>query len=218
MKLLGSALSPFAVRVMLAARFKQIDLPVEPPSGGTRTAEYLARNPIGKVPVLVDGSLVLPESDVIVCYLEDRFPAPTLFPGDAAERANARLLARLLDSYSVPSFRPFLANSDPGAIATALERIDQSLGYLDHFRKDGEFMSGSAFSVADCAWIPFFHIFEQLQDGFKTWDLARKRPRLDAWWSRARASELGVFARGAMDGAIAEMFRGAALSPTLRTP
>jgi glutathione S-transferase len=208
MKLLGSALSPFAVRVILAARFKRIDLPVEPPPGGTHTAEYLARNPIGKVPVLVDGSIVLPESDVIVSYLEDRFPAPTLFPGDAAERANLRLLSRLLDSYSVPSFRPFLANSDPVAVTSALERIDQSLGYLDHFRHEGEFISGSTFSAADCAWIPFFHIFEQLQDGFRTWDLVRKRPRLEAWWSRARASELGVFARGAIDRAIAEMLQG----------
>jgi glutathione S-transferase len=207
MKLIGSALSPFAVRVLLAARFKHIDLAVEPLADGTRTAQHLARNPIGKVPVLVDGSLVLPESEVIVAYLEDCVPQPTLFPGDAVARANVRLLSRLLDSYGVTSFGPFLANNDPAAIAVALTRIDQSLGYLDHFRLDGDFMSGSEFSVADCAWIPFFHIFERLHDGWKTWDLVHKRPKLEAWWSRARESELGVFARGAIDRAATEMIQ-----------
>jgi glutathione S-transferase len=205
--LLGSALSPYATRVMIAARWKGIELPLESPADGPHSVAALALNPIGKVPVLIDGSLVLPESDVIVSYLEDRFPSPTLFPGDAARRANVRLLARLLDSYSAPSFGPFIANNDKAAVATALERIDLALGYLDHFRIDGEFASGDAFSAADCALIPFFHAFEGLQDGWKTFDLVRKRPRLAAWWSRARETQLGLFARAAIDREVAQLLR-----------
>jgi glutathione S-transferase len=212
MKLLGSALSPFAMRVLLAARWKNIDLTVEAPAHGTRSAEHLARNPIGKIPVLVDGPLVLPESDVIVAYLEDCVPLPTLFPGDAAARANVRLLSRLLDNYGVQSFGPFVTNTDSAAISAALARIDQSLGYLAHFRREGDFLSGSAFSAADCAWIPFFHIFERLQHGAKTWDLVRKRPQLEAWWSRARSTELGVFARDSIDHAVTELFQSSAAS------
>jgi glutathione S-transferase len=206
LKLIGGALSPYAVRVMLAARFKGIELAIEPPATGPRSAEHLARNPIGKVPVLVDGALVLPESDVIVAYLEDRMPLPTLFPGDAAQRSNVRLLCRLIDTYSAPSFGPFIAN-DQQAIAVAMERIDASLGYIDHFRLDGEFASGDAFSAADCALIPFFNAFEGLQEPFKTYDLVRKRPRLQAWWERARATELGQFARAAIAAAVTEMLR-----------
>jgi len=206
MKLIGSPLSPYATRVMLAARFKGIDLLVEPPEGGPRSAALLALNPIGKVPVLIDGALVLPESDVIVSYLEDYLPQPTLFPGDATQRANARLLVRLLDTYSVPSFGPFFA-SDSAAVATALQRIDASLGYLEHFRIDGEFASGDAFSAADCALIPFFNAFEGLQDRFGTLDLVRKRPLLAAWWSRARATDLGVFAREATADALREFLK-----------
>ena len=206
LKLVGGALSPYAVRVMLAARFKGITLAVEAPAGGPRSAAHLARNPIGKVPVLIDGELVLPESDVIVAYLEDRFPQPTLFPGDAAQRSNVRLLCRLIDTYSAPSLGPFIAGDQP-AITVAIERIDTALGYLDHFRRDGEFASGDAFSAADCALIPFFHAFEALQNGFKTYDLVRKRPRLQAWWERARSTELGKFAATAIDRAVAEMLR-----------
>src|SRR6185436_17627775 len=97
MKLLGSTLSPYALRVLIAARAKGIDLPIEEPVGGTRTPAFLALSPIGKVPVLVDGALVLPESNVILAYLEDRFPTPALLPGDAAQRANVRLLVSLID-------------------------------------------------------------------------------------------------------------------------
>jgi glutathione S-transferase len=166
----------------------------------------LARNPIGKVPVLIDGTLVLPESEVILSYLEDLVPTPTLYPGDAAQRANVRLLCRLMDGYSAPSFGPFLANDRPG-IALALERIDHALGYVDHFRYDGEFASGDAFSAADCALIPFFHAFQGLEERFGTYGLVRKRPRLDAWWSRARASALGSYACDAIDRAVAELFK-----------
>jgi glutathione S-transferase len=205
MKLIGNALSPYAVRVMLAARFKGIALVIEAPAGGPRAAEHVARNPIGKVPVLLDGELVLPESDVIVNYLEDRVPTPTLFPGDAAQRANARLLTRLLDTYSAPSFGPFMQN-DQAAIAVAMQRIADSLRYIDHFRRDGAFASGDAFSIADCALIPFFHIFEVLQKPFGTYDLVRKYPQIDAYWTRTKQTELGAFARTAIDQAVAAMF------------
>lgn len=207
MKLIGTALSPYASRVMIAARFKGIDLPLEAPAGEPRSAQRLAQTPIGKIPVLVDGPLVLPESDVILAYLEDRFPNPTLFPGDAIQRANIRLVARLMDAYSAPSYGPFVENSDPAAIATARERIDQALGYVDHFRIDGEFASGPAFSAADCALIPFFHIMELLQGGFGLFDYVSSRPKLAAWWTRTRGSELGVFATEAMDAAVAKMFQ-----------
>jgi glutathione S-transferase len=207
-KLLGSALSPYVVRVMLAARFKGIELKVEAPAGGMRSREHMALTPTGKVPVLLDDTLVLPESDVIVSYLEDRWPTPTLLPGDAKQRAHARLIVRLLDVYSAPSLRPFLQN-DPAAIAVASERIDCALGYIDHFRQEAEFAAGPAFSVADCALIPFFHAFERLQEPFKTFDLVHERPRLEAWWSRARLSPLGEFARAAIDAAVADMLRSA---------
>jgi glutathione S-transferase len=47
-------------------------------------------NPSGKVPVLDDG-FVLPESAVIMEYLDERYPEPALLPGDLAARAEARL-------------------------------------------------------------------------------------------------------------------------------
>jgi hypothetical protein len=75
---------------------------------------------------------------------------------------------------------------------------------VDHFRIDGRLTSGDALSAADCAFIPFFHAFEALQARFKTFDLVRKRPRLEACWTRARGTEIVEFAAAAINAAVAE--------------
>ena len=47
------------------------------------------KNPLGKVPVLEEDSFVLPESEVIMEYLEERYPEPALLPADPAARARS---------------------------------------------------------------------------------------------------------------------------------
>ena len=207
MQLLGNALSPYAARVIIAARFKGVDLTLVPTA--PQSAELLARSPIGKIPVLMDGDLVLPESDAILAYFEDVTPTPTLYPGDAKSRALVRLMVRLMDGYSTPSFGPFLPKADPRATAEAMDRIRTALAYVDHFRPDGRFAAGNAFSAADCAWIPFFHLFERLDPSHGVLALVRRHPRLEAWWSYTCDSDLGRFARGAIDGELARFLASA---------
>ena len=90
MKLYDAPRCPFCARVRLVLAEKadpyetvEIDL-------GNRPAWLYDLNPSGKVPVLDDG-FILPESAVIMEYLEERLPAPALLPADAAGRARARL-------------------------------------------------------------------------------------------------------------------------------
>lgn len=59
--------------------------------------DYLALNPDGVVPTLVDDGTVIRESSVIIEYLDDRYPEPALKPAAAADRAAMRLLIRLED-------------------------------------------------------------------------------------------------------------------------
>jgi glutathione S-transferase len=86
--------SPFGWKVQLALehlRVPYVTKFLSSDAGDLRNPSFLARNPHGKVPVIVDGSLTLFESDVIVEYLEDthRTSATSLWPEGAPARRDA---------------------------------------------------------------------------------------------------------------------------------
>lgn len=80
--------------------------------------EYLALNPNGVVPTLVDGDAVIIDSSVICEYLDERYPEPALAPADVVERAHMRQWMRYFEevptaAIRVPSFnRAFLYRFD----------------------------------------------------------------------------------------------------------
>ncbi len=91
MKLYGSGLSP-NVRKPLAV-INHLDLDVELidvklQAGEHKTPEYLALNPNGKIPCLVDGDFKLWESTAIMQYLADQKPGNSLYPADLQARAD----------------------------------------------------------------------------------------------------------------------------------
>ena len=94
--------------------------------------EFLALNPAGLVPVLVDGGRVLTESRIINEYLEDAYPLPRLCPEGAHARARMRLWTRYADEVAteavkLPSFvknvQPELQRMPRAEALAAIERI-----------------------------------------------------------------------------------------------
>ena len=108
------------------------------------------KNPAGRVPVIEEaGGLVLPESTVIMEYLEERFPEPQLLPADAAERALARLRIWRHDDFSRPYYA--VRRGDDGAH----ERLDRALAGLDALLAAEPYLTGREFGLADIAYIPW---------------------------------------------------------------
>lgn len=193
MKLYGSFLSPFVMRVVLAARAKGMMLPVEMPEGGTKSEDFLKLNPMGKVPCFVDGDFALPESFVIMDYLEETGGGPSLLPDDPKERARARLIARMADLYLIPELNVlFQAREKPDAVPAAIERLGTALAQIQHFRRDSDqFLVGNRFSMADATVIPLFFFLDAFDASLHTSRLLAAQPALKAWWDRAKTSELG---------------------------
>ena len=118
------------------------------------------RSPTGRVPLLIDGELMVPETIAIIEYLADRYPDKPIWPEDIIDRALARAAAAEMHGgfTSIRSHAPMnLRASHPGkvsadAIAKDLHRIETLWGELLH-KSGGPFLFGQ-FTAADAMFAP----------------------------------------------------------------
>jgi glutathione S-transferase len=89
--LYDAARCPYCARVRIALAEKGIAYEPVEIDLSNRPAWLYEKNPAGRVPVLEEDTLILPESVVIMEYLEERYPQPALLPADPAARGLERL-------------------------------------------------------------------------------------------------------------------------------
>ncbi|VWB69451.1 glutathione S-transferase [Burkholderia lata] len=126
--------------------------------GEHKRPEFLRLNPAGKVPVLVDGDLVIPESAAIVLYLADKYPEKALLPVDPALRAEAyRWVMFAVTELEQPLWRitrhSFIyppEKRSPADIELAREDFRTMAAILDKHLEGREFIVGDTLTVADC--------------------------------------------------------------------
>lgn len=154
--------SSWSLRPWLVLR--HFDLPFEDEvlmlSGEGWTEALAARSPTGKVPVLIDEDLVIPETLAIMEYLADKYPEKHIWPADRRDRALARSAASEMHA----GFNALRGNApmnlrashpgkvDPDLVRQDLHRIEQLWGeFLS--RSGGPFLFGE-FSAADAMFAP----------------------------------------------------------------
>jgi len=169
MRLYASSNSPFSTRVSIAAQAKGLELEMVPlPAGGLRSTQFLTLSPVGKIPVLaLDDGLTLPESSVILRYLEDRHPTPSLMPQGAEARARMNTIACLVDTYVMdPVIRlfPHLAPGarDDGTVAAEVARWERGMALLAHWLRDPLPEVEAAASFVDCVVPPALHLSRRI--------------------------------------------------------
>lgn len=185
--------SPYAWKVWLALEFKQLPYEFKLLSfdkGDTRSPEFLALNPRGKVPVLVDDGHVFSESGAIVEYLEDRYPERPLLARDPVTRARARRISLEVDNYFNAATRPLalmvfgreqatpesLAAARDGVVAE-LRRFSDTLGDRDYFAGD--------LGLADFAFYPHYRLVQRFDTRLPDLRLGDLLPaNLRAWQER----------------------------------
>jgi glutathione S-transferase len=185
--------SPYAWRVWLALEHKSIPYERKVLSfaeGDLKKPEYLAINPRGKVPAIVDGDLQLYESAAIVEYLDDAYPdyGKRLFPGSVRDRALVRRLVCEAENYFVPAMNRLVQRVlftkpeewDAARIAAArdevaaeLERWAQSL--------HGDYLAGPL-SAADFTLYPLIALALRCEKKQPDSALRERMPaRIGAW-------------------------------------
>lgn len=160
----GANSSPYVRKVRVALAFKGIeyDNTQQVPFGAP--PEYVKKSPLSKVPCWEEGDLILPDSSVILSYLEHRYPEPPLLPAEPGPRARALWFEEYADGHMIPTLvggvffqrvvMPLVFKQDPneGVVQKTLnELMPKILDYLTECLGDDEFMVGGAFSIADIA-------------------------------------------------------------------
>ena len=98
MKLYGANGSPFFRKARVVLEEKGLPYQTENLVPIPKTPALLALHPMGKIPILRDGEVVVPDSSVICLYLEKKHPTPALYPSDPAEYARALFLEEYADT------------------------------------------------------------------------------------------------------------------------
>ncbi|MDY8107707.1 glutathione S-transferase family protein [Fulvimarina sp. 2208YS6-2-32] len=157
--------------------------------GGTRTAEHLAMNPMGLVPVLRDdGDEPIAEMGAILRYLAARYGTDDDFwPADPSHRAQVDRWAEwakveVMAAFQAPVFFAAVIakpeKRDPVALQSALAKLDVRLDVAEARLADRLFLAGDRFTLADT-------VFGSVLYRYFALDIARpERPNLSAYYHR----------------------------------
>jgi RNA polymerase-associated protein len=140
---------PYCARVRIVLAEKGVELEAVEIELGDRPAWIYEKNATGRVPVVEEDGWVLPESVVIMEYLEERYPEPPLLPADPVDRALARLVLFRDEDLTDPYYA--LRRGEDGA----RELLDEALGRLDAALEARPWLGGAAYSLADIGLVPW---------------------------------------------------------------
>jgi glutathione S-transferase len=161
-------------------------------AGENRKPEYLAVNPMGKIPALADGAVRLWESNAINWYAAEKSPAAHLIPASPADRASVLRWLLFQTGHVTPAcvqvFRATHARvqefwqtkGDPQAAEAARKELARYLPVLEQALTGAEWLAG-AFSLADVAYVPHLVLIEQGGFDFSPY------PRVRSWLARLQA-------------------------------
>ena len=176
--------------------FKELGLdcelvPIDLSTGEQRQPAFLAQNPFGRVSVLVDDGLTLPESRAILAYLGEK--TGRLWPSSAAGRAEALRWLFFLSQHIIPPAgevalrfrakvfgRPIDATAE-ATIKRGEEALPATLAILEDHLAGNKWIIGAEFGLVDCAYCPALNVIEKSGFGFAGF------PRVAAYLEACRA-------------------------------
>jgi RNA polymerase-associated protein len=139
------------VRIVLAEKGINVDIiyvdPANPPE------DLIELNPYASVPTLVDRDLVLYDSQVIMEYLDERFPHPPLMPVDPVSRGSTRMTLKRIQRDWDPLVDILERNSGSG-VDKAARDLQESLIVVTPIFAQKPFFMSEEFSLMDCAVAP----------------------------------------------------------------
>ncbi len=178
----GNCYKPALLMQQLGIPYRWVE--VDLIHGATRTPEFLARNPNGKVPLLaLDDGRLLSESNAMLCYLAEGSP---LLPSERWQRAQV-MQWLFFEQYShepaIATVRFWIHYLGQGEALRDKIRETQSKGYaalgvLEQQLRKTAFLAGNDYTIADIALYAYTHVAHQ--GGYRL----SAFPQVEAWLRR----------------------------------
>ena len=185
--------SPYAWKVWLVLEHKSIPYELKLLSfdkDETQTPAFLAINPRGKVPTIVDNGFALWESSVVAEYLEERYPQKPLLPTDAKARAIVRRIATEAQDYLYKAVGGLTEITLFKKEAPAKDELDKAKQAVmeELARIEAQFTGpavAGALSLADFTIFPSLRMLRRIEDRKPGFGIPNDRlpPKLRGWVS-----------------------------------
>lgn len=175
-RLYHAPLSPFCRKVRLVLAEKKLDVELVPERYWERDADFMRRNPAGKVPVMKIDGLTLAESNAIIEYVEETRKTPALMPDTPAERAEVRRLVGWFDDKFHAEVTTKLLYErvnkkltkegypDSGNVKAGAKAIKFHLDYLGWLLDERRWLAGNALTLADFAAAAHLSALDYISD------------------------------------------------------
>lgn len=158
--LCGIPLSNYYNKVKLALLEKGIPFSEEYVRTHSHDEVVLSASPLGKVPFIRTPEGSLCESQVILDYLEARFPSPALIPADPFQAAKVRELIAFVDLHLELVARELYAQAFfGGTVSEGTQKrvrrvLTENIAGFKRLARFGPYLAGDQFTMADCAgWV-----------------------------------------------------------------
>jgi len=162
-------------------------------NGESQSADYLAKNPFGKVPTLeVDGELLY-ETNAIVEYLDAVVADRKFSPSEPLLQARMRQIMAIIDSYLYPAAISTIViqrlivpsqggKTDEALVQNAIAPAQTAVGAIEALAVGSPYLLGSEIGIVDFYLIPIFVYLSKTPE-FAA--ITAQAPKLRAWWDHA---------------------------------
>ncbi|WP_149141928.1 glutathione S-transferase family protein [Gemmobacter caeruleus] len=169
-------LSPFCRKVRLTLAEKRIEVELVEERYWEQQAEFLRRNPAGKVPVLRVENRLMSESQAICEWLEEAYPSPALMPRDVDARYEVRRLCNWFDDKFHNEVTSKLLYErvnrkvqgtgypDSKAVKSGASRIKYHLDYMAWLLDQRRWLAGDSMTLADFAAAAHLSCLDYISD------------------------------------------------------
>ncbi len=193
--LFGAAYSVYVRIVQLTLNekgvpYRLVEVDVFAPGGPP--ADYLERQPFGRIPAFEHDGFRLFEAAAIARYIDETFDGPALMPQDAQARARVNQITGLMDSYAYRAmvWDVFVERidvpkeggvSDEAKIAAGLRTAQTCLSTLADMMGGNDYLVGPRVTLADLHAAPILGALRNAPEGA---ELFSRYPALVRWWER----------------------------------